>query len=342
MKINYLSKPDIPDWEKYVDNHPGATFYHKIEWKSVIEKSFGHKTYYLMALDQDDVVGILPLVHLKSLFFGSILCSMPFLNFGGICADNGAAEKSLIKEAENILKRVGGDYIELRHLKKSVVGIPCKTHKVSMALELAPDPDVLWKNFKTKHRTNIRRAAKNGLEIKVGGIEYLRDFYNILSTGWRDLGTPIYRISFFENILNAFKESVEIYLVYYRGIPIATAFNGLFKGTVEGMWTYSLREYYKLQTNHFLYWEMIKRCCQRGYKLFHLGRSTTETGGTFYKKKWNAVPKQLYWEYVLNRRDNLPELNVENPKYQMAIKLWRKLPVRVTQYLGPHIAKNIP
>ncbi len=295
-----------------------------------------------MAIDNDKVAGILPLVHLKSMIFGSIFCSMPYLNFGGICADSETAEKALFHDAKSILKKLKGDYIELRHLKKSTMDIPCKTHKISMALELDPDPDVLWKNFKTKHRTNIRRAAKNGLEIKVGGKEFLREFYNILSVGWRDLGTPIYRLSFFENILDAFNESVEIYVVFYLGTPIATALNGLFKDTVEGMWTYSLREYSKLQTNYFLYWEMIRRSCQREYKLYHLGRSTSETEGTFYKKKWNAFPKQLYWEYVLNGRDNLPELDVENPKYQMAIKLWRKLPVCMTQVLGPIVAKGIP
>ena len=115
-----------------------------------------------------------------------------------------------------------------------------------------------------------------------------------------------------------------------------------FDDTVEGMWTYSIREFSKLQTNYFLYWKMIERYCNKGYKLFHLGRSSSESGGIFYKKKWNAVPKQLYWEYALNRSNKIPELNVDNPKYEMAINLWRKLPVRITQLVGPHIAKNIP
>lgn len=344
MKIELLSKAEIPEWTEYVESHPDSTFYHKAEWKEVIEKSFGHKTYYLMAMDGDSVAGILPLVHIRSLLFGSILCSMPFLNFGGICADNEETEKFLLKEAETILREVNGDYLELRHIKKSRADIPSKTHKVSMTLELNSDPDVLWNNFKTKHRTNIRRAAKNGLEIKVGTKELLKDFYAIESTGWRDLGTPFYRMSFFNNILEAFENSVEIYLVIYQGRPIATAFNGLFGDTVDGMWTYSLKEFAKLQTTYFIYWEMIKRACQEGYKQFHLGRSTNETGATFYKKKWNAVTRQLYWEYILNKSkgSKLPELNVDNPKYQFAINSWKKMPVWFTKMIGPRIAKNIP
>jgi len=295
-----------------------------------------------MAIDNKEVTGILPIVHLKSLIFGSIFCSMPFLNFGGICADDEASERALLSEAEKILKTSHGSYLELRHKKKSITDIPAKTHKVSMTLELDPDPDVLWKNFKTKHRTNIRRAYKNGLEIKVRGQEYLQDFYDLLSIGWRDLGTPFYKFSFFENIMNSFSDAVEIYLVYHDGQPIASAFNGLFRNTVEGMWTYSLRDFAKLQTNYLLYWEMIKRACENGYKLYHLGRSTNETGATFYKKKWNAVTKQLYWEYVLKKEGKLPDLSVDNPKYDLAIKVWRNLPVGVTRFIGPMIAKNIP
>lgn len=369
MEVIHLTEADIPEWNDYVVKHPYSTFYHRIEWKNIIEKSFGHKTFYLMAVngsklrthsssassishqpsamsyvDSNRVVGILPLVHLKSHLFGSIFCSMPFLNFGGICSDSKAAEKALLEESKKILKNEGGSYIELRHLKKSSLELPNKTHKVSMALELDPDPNVLWNNFKTKHRTNIRRAKKNNLEIKIGGKELLQDFYKIMCIGWRDLGTPFYKYSFFENIFKMLNGSIQIYLVMHQGKPIATAFNGLSRDTIEGMWTYSLKEFYRLQTNYFLYWEMINHACQEGYKWYHLGRSTNETGATFYKKKWNAVTRQLYWEYILNesKGSRLPELNVDNPKYQLAINSWRKMPVWFTKLIGPHIAKNIP
>ena len=160
--------------------------------------------------------------------------------------------------------------------------------------------------------------------------------------GWHDLGTPIYPLSFFENIMDSLGDSVEICLVTYQGKPIATAFVGLFKKTVEGMWLSTLQGFKKLSPSYFLYWEMIKRMCERGYKQFHLGRSSLEGGGEFFKKKWNAELKQLYWEYILNRSKKIPELNVENPKYQFAIRVWRRLPLPVTKWLGPVLAKSIP
>ena len=364
LKVKELGQNDIPQWENYIAESPKATFYHRLEWKNIIEKSFGHKTYYLMAVrctdnkscsdsqtstnqinsamrhapcamqESEKVVGILPMVHIRSLLFGSIFCSMPFLNFGGVCADDDEGERVLLQAAENIVKERKGDYLELRHLTQSAMNIPVKNHKISMTVDLDPDPEVLWSHFSTKHRTNIRKTVKNGLEIKWGRKELLTDFYSLMCSGWKDLGTPIYGYSFFENILKELENSVEIYLVIFQGKPIATAFNGMFKDTVEGMWLSTLPEFEKLSPSYFLYWEMIKRACQGGYKQFHLGRSSVESGGEFFKKKWNAVPKQLYWEYILNGNGKIPELNTDNPKYQFAIKVWKKLPLPITKKAG--------
>ena len=87
---------------------------------------------------------------------------------------------------------------------------------------------------------------------------------------------------------------------------------------------------------------MIKHACENGYRHFHLGRSSVDSNAEQFKKKWNAHAHQLYWQYMLNGRSELPELNVNNPKYQLAIALWKKLPLPVTQWLGPFLARSIP
>lgn len=342
MTIRLYTDSDRDAWENFVNTHPDATFYHRIGWKDVMEKSFGHKTYYLLAESEGHIAGILPIVHIKSMLFGSIMCSMPFLNLGGICADNEETERALLERASEIARDLKADYLELRHSHQSITEVPRKTHKVSMTIELNPDPEVLWKNFTTKHRTAIRRAAKNELDVIHGKDDLLPSFFSILTEGWKELGTPLYSYSFFENILKIFHDSIEIFLIMHDGKPVAGAFNGLFRDTVEGMWAASPRQYVKLQANYVLYWEMIRHACLNGFKWYHLGRSSTDSGGTFYKEKWNAFPKQLYWEYILNKKQGIPELNVNNPNYQWAIKIWRRLPVPVTNFAGPMVARSIP
>jgi hypothetical protein len=87
---------------------------------------------------------------------------------------------------------------------------------------------------------------------------------------------------------------------------------------------------------------MIQDACKRGQKRFHLGRSSTDSGGETFKKKWNARPTQLYWYQWRSGDHNTPELRADNPRFQLAIKLWRHLPVPITTTIGPFIAKNIP
>jgi lipid II:glycine glycyltransferase (peptidoglycan interpeptide bridge formation enzyme) len=108
------------------------------------------------------------------------------------------------------------------------------------------------------------------------------------------------------------------------------------------MWLGMRSEFRKQMVGYVLYWELIKDACERGYARFHLGRSTAQSGGEQFKKKWNAEAVQLYWQYILRTRTDLPRLNPDNRKYRLAIAAWRKLPVGVTQRIGPLIARSIP
>ncbi len=342
MEVQRIESSNAAEWDEFVRSSPASTFYHLFGWKGVIEQSFGHQGYYLAAKSGGRIEGVLPIVHIKSRLFGSILCSMPFMGIGGICAENEDASTCLLNGARRLLQEVQGDYLELRHRKQTNFDLPVKKHKVTMTVQLAQDPETLWNGFKSKHRTAIRRAEKNNLEIKAGKGEYLDAFYAIEATGWRDLGTPFYRKSFFKNVLDAFEDCIDIYVVFWNDQPIATAFNGLFKDEVEGMWTYCLKSHSKLQTNYYLYWQMISQACERGYRQYHLGRSTAHSGASFYKTKWYAEPYQLYWEYLLNKNHHLPNLDAANPKYEKLRNVWKRLPVKVTQVVGPFVAKNIP
>jgi len=329
-------------WREFVDAHPDATFYHRVEWQRVIERSFGHRTYYLTARRGSEVVGVLPLVLVASRTFGAILCSMPFLNFGGVLAADEDARGALIEAARGLLRSTGARFVELRHRHPSPEGLPTKTHKVSMTLDLDPDPDALWNGFKTKLRTEIRKGMKAGFEVRSGREELVRPFYDVLSRGWHSMGTPIYGRSFFDIVLQEFGSSVEITLLSRDGVPVGAAFDGFFRDTVEGMWTYSRREYAADNANYLLYWELIRRSCDRGYATFHLGRSTAGSSAEFFKSKWGAQARPLYWEYLLPAEAPLPDVSPDNPKYRLAIEVWRRLPLAWTRWIGPLVAKNIP
>jgi FemAB-related protein (PEP-CTERM system-associated) len=344
MKIVECGPSRKAEWDAFVAAAPSGSFYHRYGWFEISTNLFGHRTFPLAAVDGTAITGVLPLIQVKSLLFGNILCSMPFVNYGGPCLADPAAEAPLLAEAMRICREVRGDYIEFRSRQPlhGDVELPSSTHKVSLTLDLAPNPDVLCNKFATKHRQEIRRGYKNGLTAKFGGAELLDPFFDVLSESWRNLGTPLYNRGFFERIIDTFGSDIRICVVYANGEPAGAAFDGLHNGTVEGLWLGMRHRFRHLLVGYVLYWELIKEACERGCTRFHLGRSTADSTGEAFKKKWNASVMQLYWSYFLNTRQEMPDLNVRSPKYQAAIAAWQKLPIGVTRAIGPSIAKNIP
>lgn len=329
-------------WDDYLLDAPGASFYHLFGWREINRACFGHRSHYLAALRQGRPCGVFPMVFVESRIFGRLLVSMPFVNYGGIVAGDEEARTALLQRAIELSRKERADYLEIRSLTALEGPLQTSTKKISMTLDLDPDPDVIWNRFQSKHRTNIRRAYKDAFEVKFGREELLDDFYRVMANSWRSLGTPIYRKSYFRQVLRTFPDQALIFVAYQDNSPVAVAFNGYYRATAEGMWAGTLPEYRRANPNYVLYWEMIKHACLHGCRQYHLGRSTADSGAETFKKKWNAVPHQLYWQYHLADGRPMPALNVDNPRYQLAIRLWRRMPVGLTTLGGPFLARGIP
>ncbi len=330
-------------WNAFVDACPRSTFYHRAEWRSINERSFGHEVCHLAAVNGDVIRGVLPMVRIRSRLFGHIACSQPFVNFGGPVGVDDDVEALLLDAATAVVDEWKADYLEVRSLRYLGERYPCSTHKVSLTLELQNDPELVFNAFKSDQRKDIRRAYKNGFVTRAGGRELLDDFFAVLSESWRDRGTPIYAKSYLAAALDGFPSSTRITVVYAAdGRPAAAAMVGLHGDIVEGMWLGIRSAYRRQMVGYVLYWELIKNACESGFRRFHLGRSTSESGSDQFKRKWNAEPLQLYWHYALRTRASIPQLNPDNPKFRMAISIWRRLPLPVAEALGPLVAGSIP
>ncbi len=343
MIVRLMQENDRERWDRYVVSSRISSCYHLTGWKDVIERSFGHATYYLLAEDGETIRGVLPLVRLKSVLFGHYLVSLPYFNYGGICADTDDGYRRLLKAASDIASSAKASYIEFRHTQKTGAGLPEKAAKVCMHLAAPGSPDDLWRSFPSKLRSQIGRPTREGLYAKIGGEEELDCFYTVFAENMRDLGTPVYSKRFFRNILRIFPESSRICSVYTRdGSPAASGFLVRFKERVEIPWASSLRRLNRFSPNMLLYWNALRYACEQGCRTFDFGRSTPGEGTYRFKEQWGAKPVPLYWHYWLRNGEPLPELNPKNPRYRLAIKIWKRLPVVITRLIGPAVVKNLP
>ena len=331
-------------WDDYVASSESATCYHLSGWRSVVEKSFSHKSFYLYSKGNDGrIYGILPLVNLKSVLFGNFMISMPYFNYGGLCTTDDKTAAQLLDAAIDIALKQKATHIELRHFQPIPFSLQVKTAKVAMHLQLPPNSDELWKSLSSKLRSQIKRPLKDDVTAAIGGEECLDDFYKVFSENMRDLGTPVYNKMFFRNILLEFPATTRICLVRLKdGVTAAAGFLIGFKNTLEIPWASSLRRFNNLSPNMLLYWTSLKYACENSYTVFDFGRSTPGEGTYKFKEQWGAKPLQLYWHYWMKDNGNMPEINPHNPKYDAAIRVWQKLPLVVTNLIGPSIVKNLP
>lgn len=345
MEIKQINSKSFKPWDKYVYNHPNATLYHLLSWKTVIEKTYGHKTYYLAAFNKNSLTGILPLTHLKHFVFGNSLISIPFFDMGGILADNEETEKALLTKAIKLAESLKVDTIELRHTKLlsslESQNSKLKTHKVRMLLKLPESSETLMKSFKSKLRSQIKKPIKEGLESKIGSMELLDDFYKVFLINMRDLGSPVHSKKLLQNVLEQFNEHTKIVIVHKDNKPYAASIISGFKDTMENPWSSSLRQYGRLSPNMLLYWAMLEYACNKNYKYFDFGRSTPEEGTFKFKQQWGAQPDPLHWHYISLNGKPVNKKASEKSKFNKAIQYWQKLPVPLTGILGPMIRKNI-
>lgn len=333
---------DPHEWDAFVAASPGASGYFAYVWRGILEKSFGHRSYYLTARESGAITGVLPLVHMKSLLFGNFLVSIPFVTYGGLLCRDKAAETALLEAGEELRTKLGARHVELRHAGEPCLDLPAKRHKVAMVLQLDGNVDVMWGEVGVKVRNQVRKAQRSGLEVVWGGTELLDDFYTVFVRNMRDLGTPVYAKSFFANVLAGLPEQTRIVAIRKDGRPAAAGLLFRHGQTLEIPWASSIRDYNALCPNNLMYWEAIRHGVSLGLRRFDLGRSTPGAGTFKFKEQWGARPEPLAWHYILSQDESLPDLTNQNPNFFLAIEAWRRLPLPVTRLIGPPIVRCIP
>jgi FemAB-related protein (PEP-CTERM system-associated) len=279
---------------------------------------------------------------MKSALFGRFLISSPWLDYGGPLADDDSVARQLIDAAESKARELQCRFFEMRAVAHRLPGMTEKTDKRQFHLDLTPGEDEVWKSFDAKARNQVRKAEKSGLTCVFGGRELLDDFYHVFARNMRDLGTPVWPRSLFEQIFGQFRNEAEIAAVKL-GPKTVGAGVILHYGGYSGMPSASsYRKYRDLCPNNLMYWETIKHAIARGSKVFDFGRSSEGAGTYNFKKQMVRQPTEQIWQYRLLTIDTLPEMNPDNPKYKTAIALWRKLPLWLANWLGPKIVTKLP
>lgn len=339
LLVKQLGETDRVRWDAFVRACPEATFFHLSAWQEIIRDVFRHRTFFLFAERAGEVVAVLPLAEVNSRLFGHALTSLPFCVYGGIAGAEDAVA-ALEAEAEALARRLGVQHLELRNFSARHADWPRQDLYVTFRKEILPDDEANLLAIPRKQRAMVRKAMRNGLASEIDGD--VERFFALYADNVLRHGTPALPKAFFQRLMQAFGPDCEVLTVTDAdGMPVSSVLSFYFRDEVLPYYAGDAVVARDLAANDFKYWELMRRACARGYRLFDFGRSKVGTGPYSFKKNWGFEPQPLSYEYRLYKRDAVPQNNPMNPKYRAFIALWRRLPLRVANALGPHIVRNL-
>lgn len=344
MHIRPYTPADHQAWDEYVESHPGGTIFHTRSWQDAVAGSFGHREMSLVAASAvngaERIGGILPLFLISSRIFGRFLVSVPFAELGGPLSGSQKIALDLTRAAGELTRKQGLDYLELRN-KESLPDLPVKELYYGFQREILPELDDNLKAIPRKSRRMVRQGIKNQLQASTGH-HLLPRFYHLLARNFRLLGTPVFSCAWFEHLLNSFGNKALVMLVQDReGMDIAGVLSFFYRDRVLPYYAGSLIEYRNLAPNDFMYWKLMEYAWENGYKVFDFGRSKQDTGSYSFKTHWGFEPRPLFYQYLLHKKQEIPNISPTNPKYKMQIKIWRRIPLSLTRFIGPRISKYL-
>lgn len=336
-------REDLRGWDAFVQQTDGGSFCHLSGWREIMTDVLGHECLWRTALDgSGQIRGVLPLVRMKSRFFGHHLISMPFLNCGGPLGSS-PAQELLSGWAVHEAARGGAKLLEFRNFSRPSVtgGLVASERKITVLLDLPASADALWhEGFGSKLRSQVKRAQRENMMVQFG-TEQVSAFYEVFARNMRDLGTPVLPRALFERLVHVFPQQVVFGAAYHGATPVAAGCGFLFHDEFEMTWASSLREHNARAPNMLLYWSFMEEAIRRCARVFNFGRCTPNTGTHRFKLQWGGRDAALGWtHWTRNAAAVMP--SADRGAFRLAARVWQRLPLPFANRLGPVIARRIP
>ena len=137
MRLVRVTSKNEALWSQYIESKSKSLFFHTIEWKNVVEKVYGFKSLYFMAVDSNKVVGVLPAFFTDSTFFGRKIMTTPFNFYSGPIYESQLACHVLLRNLNQIGKLLKVRYIEYKNLEK-VSTVSCQKLNMSDSSHYPP------------------------------------------------------------------------------------------------------------------------------------------------------------------------------------------------------------
>ncbi|MCE9647648.1 MAG: GNAT family N-acetyltransferase [Chloroflexi bacterium] len=339
MIVERVAAINLPDLEKQLG------FSGLDSWMKVAHTIYAYPVHRLIATEGTQPLGALSLVEVTHPVFGHYLVTAPFGSYGGFAYRSIEARDLLLSEAGRLARELKVEYVNVRFDEGEAVPpadwVQLPSYHTYL-VDLPATSEEILKTSSSDHRNHIRKSLKKGFSVRFGGLELLDDIYKALSRSMHELGSPYHAKDYLRTLAESLGNTLEFAVLYDPRRKIAGGGVFIYQGdTVSNLHANILRYVRSNYAGEYLYWSVIERAIQKGLKTFDLGRSLAGSGNEVFKMKWAPRKKLLaYWHWLAPGHE-LPSLNQKNPKFQLAIAVWKNLPAFVVRPLGPHLVRGL-
>ena len=344
LPISLFSEEERGRWDDFVFSHAHGSPFHLTAWKRSIEETFGYRSYYAIAQDQSGrVMGVLPLFLVRNLFLQKLLISSPFAVYGGILANSAESRLALRNYAVELGRKLRVHSIELRNAyPEQCTGVPNVQRYVTFTQEVGPDQDRILESIPRKTRYMVRKALKENYSCTRQDEDF-RAFEDLYSRSLRKLGTPSFPKKHFERILANFKGMVDIREYMLKGQVASAVLTFYFRDQVLPYYGASDPAFNANSPNNYMYCDLMCWAGKNGYQIYDFGRSKKSGSGSYdFKAHWGMLERELPYEIILMNGKTLPNCSPTNSRLQGLIKIWQRLPLKVTRVIGPYFLRLVP
>jgi hypothetical protein len=289
----------------------------------ILKTLFKFEPVYCMIYQEEKLVGVFQAIKDK----GKIV-SLPVVSTSGLCL---APNYNAVEVYKVICAHFNAPFEIRDFVKFSDFSFDKKS---TSYLPLKKDADEQLRSFKSKLRNQIKKGYTNGLQVKIGGLELLKDFYEIYIKNMHRLGVPHPSMEYFKSFVENYKNGQsKIFLITYNNIPVGSCIIFTYGKLSELFWASTVREYNHLNSNMVLYWEVIKYSNEQGFETLSFGRSDGESSSLKFKEQWGIDIYPLSFNYS-TAKSNLREFGLIN-------KIWKIIPFPIVKIVGPIIRSKV-
>jgi FemAB-related protein (PEP-CTERM system-associated) len=330
------------EWDVFVRNHRYGSPFHLTAWKKCIERTFRYRPFHAAAFESGRICGVVPLFLVEGFMTGKALISSPFAVYGGVLATTAEALAALRGHVAALALELAVEYVEMRNAypDQRLGWAPVERYVTFTRPLSTADPEQVLMEIPKKTRNMIRKALKTSFEVR--RVRDWRRFERLHSATLRRLGTPSFPPRHFAEIVEQFGDVVDIREVWLDQKVVGASMSFLFRNEAHIYYAATDTAYNHLAPNYRMYFDLMLWASAAGYGAFDFGRSKLNTGTFEFKRHWGAEMRPLPYEILLVKGKELPNLSPVNPKFDMAIRVWRKLPLAVTRVLGPRLIRLFP